>query len=44
MCFLGGYFYRDEDAPAGPIIGAGCLPSRDGLTCTGATTISNLPE
>jgi hypothetical protein len=44
MCFATGYFYRDADAPRGPIVGPGCIPAAEGLTCPLAATVSSTPE
>lgn len=44
MCFATGYFYRDDNAPSGPIVGPGCIPAKEGLTCPLSATVSSTPE
>lgn len=40
MCFVTGYFYRDDES-APPISGAGCLTVKEGLLCPLATTLDS---
>jgi hypothetical protein len=40
MCFVTGYFYRDDESTP-PIVGEGCLPVQEGLMCPLARTLSS---
>jgi copper type II ascorbate-dependent monooxygenase-like protein len=40
MCFVTGYFYRDDEASP-PISGAGCFTVKEGLMCPLARTLSS---
>jgi hypothetical protein len=40
MCFVTGYFYRDDET-APPLSGAGCFTVREGLMCPLAKTLSS---
>ena len=44
MCFVTGYYYRDDGAPTGALVGQGCLPSVEGLTCPFAANVSSVTE
>lgn len=40
MCFVTGYFYRDDESTP-PLTGAGCFPVKEGLMCPLAQTLSS---
>ena len=43
MCFVTGYFYRDDESSS-PITGAGCITVNEGLMCPLARTVSSTTD
>ena len=39
MCFILGFYYRD-DGDTEPVVGGGCLSSKDGLLCPLAPAVT----